>query len=159
MLNRLVQMSALLVLLVGLLLLLAAAEPLRALRERDELLGLSNRSVMVLGGAVHLAVCVGVLSVRDAKMRAMVLLWLGLNHLIYRLGLAWMAVRELPVLRATGLKVGIRPETLDTVWKCFIAYLILGGGVMLYLERRRRKRVEAQEFMEQYRRKRARQND
>lgn len=140
--------------LIGLSIALGAGEPLRVLREPDVLFGLSNRSTLVLAGVVHLVIGVCVAATRTPNMQALVLLWFGLNHLVYRLGLGWMEVREPPVLRALSLRLGIRPETLDAGWKWFIGYLIVGSALVLLLEWRRQKQRETEAFMEEYRRRR-----
>lgn len=153
-LNAYIYVGAFALLLSGFLLLFASGEPLLVLRHRDVLFGVSNRTVLVLAGTGHLAVSTCVFVARSANMRVAVLLWLALNHLVYRLGLGWMEVREPPVLRAVSLRLGIRPETLDAGWKWFIGYLIVGSAVVLLLEWRGRKRQKAEAFMEEYRRRR-----
>lgn len=150
----LIRGTALFLAMIGLSMMLGAGEPLRVLREPDVLFGLSNRSTLVLAGVVHLVIGVCVLATRNPNTQGVVLLWLGLNHLVYRLGLGWMGIREPPVVRAVSLKLGMRAETLDMTWKWFIGYLILGSALVLLLEWRRQKQREAEAFMEEYRRRR-----
>ncbi len=145
----------------AILLVLAAVTPfviterLMVLHRSDVLFGLSNRNLLVLAGLLHLAVSGYVFAARSLTTQATVLLWLGLKHLIYRAGLVWMHVPEPPpVLEAVGLKCGIRPALLDTFWKGFIAYLIIGSALVLFSEWRRAKRERAEEFMKNYQKKR-----
>lgn len=139
----------------GLALLFALSEPLRVLQAPDALLGASSRLLLVLVGALHLVVSGCVFATRSVITQAILLLWLGLNCMIYRVGLIWMGVAgPPPLIEALGLKYGFRSEALDAFWKGFIAYLIIGSALVLFSEWRRAKRERAEEFMKNYQKKR-----
>ena len=79
--------------------------------------------------------------VRSRLTKAALLLWLGLNHILYRVGQAWLnASTPLVILRVLGMKVGIHARVLDTAWKWFMAYLVVSSLVVLVLEWRRARR-------------------
>jgi hypothetical protein len=150
-----IYISAAMLGVAGILMLVSAGERLKVMQQPDALLGFTTRTVLVLVGLLHLVASVCVFAVRGLMNQAIVLLWLGLNCLVYRVGLAWMHVANPPpAVKALGLKFGIKAASLDTCWKWFIAWLALGSLVVLTCEWRRLKRLEAESFMKRYREKR-----
>jgi hypothetical protein len=132
--------------------LLASWEDWTLLRRRDVLFGVSIRTVLVVTGLLHLAVCAWLFATQDLITQSLLLFWVGFNHIVYRIGLAWLkAATPLPILRVLGMKVGIHARTLDFCWKLFMAYLVIASLVVLALEWRRRRHLEAEELLTRWR--------
>lgn len=109
---------------------------------RDPLLGLSNRSLLLLGGVLHVGVAAFLFASRDLTNRLLASLWLGLNHLIYYAGIVTMEPTALPnTERFLAWRLGITPNSVDARWKIFQAYLIVVSAVFLFLLWRRSKRL------------------
>ena len=138
--------------LLGLVLLLAGAENGPPWQKADAIFGVSTRTVLRVGGSVHLLLAGYMAFARNPLSQGLLALWLGLNYTVYRIGLMWMGAESpLPVLQCTGDAVGIKPQTLSTSWTWFTVYLMAGGVLLLLVEWRRWKRIEAESFMERWR--------
>jgi len=141
--------------LVGLMLLLAGAEDGPPWQKADAVFVVSTRTILRVGSSVHLLLAGYMAFARNPLSQALLALWSSLNYTVYRVGLAWMgAEAPLPVLQCTGDVVGIKPQTLSTGWTWFTVYLMAGGVLMLLVEWRRWKRIEADSFMERWRKMR-----
>jgi|ERR1043166_62820 hypothetical protein len=151
--------SGLLLVVVGLVMVLTASERLKILQEPDVLFGAQNRIVLALAGLLHVALVGCLLATRSLLTRAALLLWLGINHVVYRLGLIWMHVAApAPLLRAMGLKLEAQATALNTCWTWLIGYLVAGSVLVALSEWRRLRRLEADEFMTEWRRTRQKLN-
>jgi hypothetical protein len=118
----------------------------------DALFGLSTRTILLLAGLLHLALCAAFFLVRDPMARGMLGTWAAWNYIIYRLGMAWLrAVTPFPAVQAVARKIGVQPNTLDFWWKVFIGYLLLGGAVLMALERQRLKHLKSDAFLRHWR--------
>lgn len=138
--------------LIGILLVLAVWEDWRVLRKPDLLFGVSNQNVLGVAGVLHLAASVYLFATRQMTSRALVLIWLGLSHFIYRVGMLWLqASIPFPLVHVVARKTGLSSRSVDGCWKYFIAYLIISGVVVLLLGWRRRKQQEAELFVEHWR--------
>ena len=142
--------------LMGLLMFHAAAGEARRLMEiltrMDALLGVSNETLLNLGGGLHLVLAVCLLVVRGPRTRALVTGWAGLNYLIYYLGMSWMkAAAPYPWARAVGLRTGAAPATVDIAWKVWMFVLLAGAGLFAVAEWRRSRRLKDSGYMEQWR--------
>ena len=62
----------------------------------DLLLGLSNRTVLLLAGALHLAFSGWLFATRDLINRVIAALWVGLNCLVYRAAMGWVMKTGVP---------------------------------------------------------------
>jgi hypothetical protein len=143
-----VHLAAAALAVAGLLLLYACSGGHSLLREQDALLGLSNRTVLMLLALLHLGVCGWLLAARDATGQGLVMLWLGVNCLVYRLGMAWLkAATPLPVVKLLAWKLGASAHALDIGWRLFIAYLVVGSVAHLLLERRRLRQMQSDAFL------------
>jgi hypothetical protein len=144
--------TAVVLVVQGVVFCFTAGVRLRLLEEPDSVLGVSNRVVLLVVGLLYLIIGVCLFAVRTPMTGAIWLLWLGLSCLLYRVGLVWMGVvGSPPILEAVGLKCGIRPTSLDTFWKGFMAYLVIGSALVLFSEWRRTKRERAEALMQRYR--------
>ena len=138
--------------LLGLMLLLAGAEEGPLWQQADAIFGVSTRMVLRVGSIAHLLLAAYLAFARNPFNQAPLALWLGLNYTVYRLGLAWLGVKEPPpVLQCTSEMTGIKPQTLSIGWTLFTVYLTAGGVMVLLVEWRRWKRIEAESFMERWR--------
>jgi len=118
----------------------------------DALFGVSTRTVLLVAGLLHFALCVPFFLVRDPMARGMMGTWAAWNYVICRVGMAWLrAAAPFPAVQAVARKIGAQPNTLDWWWKVFIGYLLLGGAALLVLERQRLKHLKADAFLRHWR--------
>lgn len=70
-------------------------------------------------------------------------------YILYGVGMAWVmnVAAPFPAVVAVAWKLGINSKMTDICWKLFIAYLVLGGFLVVALEWRRLKQLEAQAFL------------
>jgi ribosomal protein S27E len=113
----------------------------------DPLFGLNNRLLLIAVGIIHIAFCGFLTNMRNLTNQALLLFWLGLNHLLYRAGMIWamhMAV-PFPVSNFLGWQFGINPGIMEVSGKLFIAYLFIGGlvPVAIHLQQRKQSKDEA----------------
>jgi hypothetical protein len=122
----------------GLFMILAGSQDWALSHRRDVVFGIRIRQVLLIGGAVHLAVAAWVSLSPGVIRQATILLWVGLNHFLYRLALAaFHASHPLVLLRVLGMKAGIRATVLEVAWRFAIAWLIAGGLLVIFIEWRR----------------------
>lgn len=154
-LKGLIYFTGIILTVMGIVMLLAAWEDWLLLRRRDGLFGVRIRAVLAIAGVLHLAVSGRLFATRDLMRQGLLLLWIGLNHAVYRIGQAWLkAAMPLPILRVIGMKVGIQAQTLDIYWKLFMVCLLVGSFLVLVFEWRRRKRLETEAFLVRWRKTR-----
>ncbi len=142
--------------LAGLLMFYSASGEARRLMQIltsvDAVLGVSNETLLNIGGGLHLVLAVWLLVIREPLARGMLTGWAGFNYLIYYLGMSWMkAAAPYPCVRAVGMRAGIAPATLDIAWKMWILVLLTGAGMIAMAEWRCRKRLKDSGYMEQWR--------
>lgn len=138
----------------GLLLVFTACDAARLpqFRERDALFGLTTRTLLAVAGLLYLALSAYLFVGRDWMMRGLVILWAGLNHVVYYLGMVWLhAAAPFPAVVLVGWRIGVRPEVVDRRWKWFIASLVVGSTLLLLVEWRRLKQVEAAALLKRWR--------
>ena len=146
-----------LVLVLGLLMLLAAfdderLENERLLRQSDAVLGFAAVNVLKLAGVVHLIAGGYWLITRDVLTRSVLGLWLSSVVALYRLGAGWMKIGvNSPVVTLLAHKIGISPKAFGKSWWLLLAVVVTGALWQLELERRRRRRVSDDEFLEHWR--------
>ena len=138
--------------LLGLMLMLAGAEDGPLWQKADAIFGASTRTMLRVGSLAHLLLAGYMAFARQPLNQALLALWLALNWSVYRAGLVWMGEKgPLPVLQCTGDVIGINPQTLSIGWTLFTVYLTAGGVMVLLVEWRRWKRMEAESFLERWR--------
>lgn len=141
--------------MVGVVALLTAREDWALLGRKDVVFEVPVRVVLLVAGLVHLVAAVWVFARRDLTNQSLILLWLGVNHVLYRAALAWLnASVPLTVLRVLGMKVGVHARTLDVWWKVFMAFLIVGSVLVSVGEWRWRKRLRDEAFLAEWEKKR-----
>jgi hypothetical protein len=116
--------------------------------QRDAVFDLSNRTVLAVLGLLHLGLSGWLLATRGSMSQGLMILWLGVNCIVYRVGMAWMkGATPLPVVQLVAWKLGANAKAVDICWRLFIAYLVVGSLVHLLLERRRLKGLESEAFL------------
>lgn len=94
----------------------------------DPLLGVSNRVVLLVAGAVELGVATCLLAAEDGIIKCVFILWLSLNFVLYRVGIAWLFPGKLcPCLGNLTDKLGLKPGVANWILKVVIAYMLAGG--------------------------------
>jgi hypothetical protein len=116
--------------------------------QRDALFDLSNRTVLAVLGLLHLGLSGWLLATRGSMSQGFMMLWLAVNCIVYRVGMAWMkAASPLPVVQLVAWRLGANAKGVDICWRLFIAYLVVGSLAHLLLERRRLKGLESDAFL------------
>jgi hypothetical protein len=138
--------------LTGLVSLVAGAEEGPLWQKADTLFGVSTRTLLRVGSVAHLLLAAYLAFARNPVTQALLALWLALDYTVYRAGLVWMGEKGLPLLlQCTGDVVGINAKALSAAWTWFTVYLVVGGLMVLWAEWRRWKRMEAESFLERWR--------
>jgi hypothetical protein len=127
----LVLVAVLLVLTAGAKLFSAAGEG-RILAAPDPLLRLSNREVLIGVGLLELAVAAFLLLGRHPQLKHLTLVWLSLNFIVYRVGLAWVAPgKPCTCLGLITARLPLKPDTVDLLLKLMIGVMLFGSGYFL----------------------------
>ena len=101
---------------------------------RDPLLGISSRAILVLGGALHLGAAAYLFATRNTLNRTLAVLWVGLNHLMYYVGVRMVEPSALPnAERFMGWRLQLRPEVVDARWRILQLCLITTSVVFIIL--------------------------
>jgi hypothetical protein len=146
-----VHLAAAALAMAGLILLLASSGSHSLFRQADALLGLSNRTLLVLLGLLHAGLSVWLLAAKDLVSQGLMMLWLGLNCFVYRVGMAWLgAATPLPVVKLVAWKLRASPRAVDICWRLLIGYLVLGSLAQLILQWRRSRRLQAGAFLRRW---------
>ncbi len=139
----------------GALALWAASESRRVLRQPDFLLLVNTRVLLALLGLFHVFLSGYILTASSRTIQAGVILWLGVNHLVYRAAKSWLGVAgTLPVVEVLARKCGVQTWVVNGVWKWVVVYWIASSLLVLLLEWRQRRRQEKELFMENWRKQR-----
>jgi hypothetical protein len=135
----------------GLVMLFGAMDDIPPLGQADAVFGLSTRAVRVATGLLHLAVSGCLFATRDPMKQGLVACWAGLNYIVYLAGLAWLkAAASIPAVVVVAWELGVSEKTVQIVWRLFIAYLVTVGFLLVVLEWRRLKNVEAEGFLKRW---------
>jgi hypothetical protein len=113
------------------------------LLQLDPLLGLSFCHLLLLAGAVELAIACLCLFTNKLKLNALLIAWLSTSFALYRAGL-WAINWRRPCHCLGNLTdaLHIQPQTADTAMKIILAYLFIGSyATLFWLWRQKRKTV------------------
>jgi DNA-directed RNA polymerase subunit RPC12/RpoP len=129
------------------------------LQWRDAFLGLNDRLLLILVGVIHLALCGCLLATQGLANQMMLLFWVGLNHLLYRAGMAWAmhVAAPFPALKFLGWRYGIDPGTMDIGWKFLIVYLMIGGFARTFVGFQHLKQLKNETWFKQWQERRTQQ--
>lgn len=145
--------TALLFVVAGLVIFFATDTNVTQLRQgNDPLLRMAPGTVLLAAGVLHLVLGVYLFAARDLLNRAVMILWAGLVHLAYRLGMQNVhPALNFPELDYLCWRMGIAATTLYLCWLCFILYLWLGSIICLFSEWERFQQIKAETFVERWR--------
>ena len=106
------------------------------LNSHDPLFELSNRTVLLLAGVLHLAFSGWLFATRDLVNRVIAALCVGLNYLVYRVAMVWAMeiTTPFPMENFVAWRIRVKPQTVDLCWKLFIAYLVIGSSALMLLK-------------------------
>jgi hypothetical protein len=131
--NRIVVSGAVFILvLTAILKILSAFGHLPVLSQRDPVLLLSNRTVMLIAGFMELLVAVVLLKVKIPFIRGLIISILGWEFLAYHLVTAWYGINTCPCLGNAWKWLGVSPKAMVVV-SVFMAFLlaILGSKLVI----------------------------
>lgn len=99
----------------------------------DPVLGVSTRWMLVLGAAVAAGVAIHALRGRLSPTKAALLLWLGVNGVVYAAALGWNGSRGCAsaVLGGVASAFGLSPGTAAWLATSLLAVTSLAGGAAL----------------------------
>ena len=121
--------------------------------------GFGEDSGPVVRALLHLAVSGCLFATRDPMKQGLVAGWAGLNYIVYLAGMAWLkTAASIPAVVVVAWELGVSEKTVQIVWRLFIAYLIVIGLLLLVMEWRRLKRLEAEEFLKRWHESRERED-
>lgn len=121
----------------------------KILMERDPIIGISIRNLILVAASIELAVAVICFYTKEILMSAMLIAWLSTNLLGYRIILALISYKK-PCSCLGNLTdaLHITPQTADTGMKIILAYLLLGSYTTLFwIWRQRRQSVSCSSEM------------
>lgn len=118
----------------------------------DAVLGMSNHTLLIVAGVIHLALGAFLIVKRDPASCGAVTAWAGFNYLVYHIGVAWMGVAApLPGVRAVAQNAGIAPATLNVAWWCVTLFFLTGTCVILAGACRRWRQAKSIAVLERWR--------
>lgn len=107
----------------------------RILAQPDPVLMLSHRTVLVAVGVLELAVAAYLFFGRNLRNKHLLVVWLGVSFLAYRLALAWIAPgKPCPCLGTLTERLPLRPDSVDLLLKLVIVYMLSGSLLFLLLD-------------------------
>ena len=111
----------------------AGSNPILALP--DDLLGISTRSVLVIGGALELLVIIALAIVRSELAKLSVIAWLGSIFAFYRLGKSILPSQSYcPCLGTITQQLGIAEPLAERLMLGVFAYLFIGSVTFIAFE-------------------------
>ena len=129
------RLTACVLILIALVLVFTALDDEPLLQQRDALTGLSTRAILLVAGIIGATVSPYLFVARALMTNGLLVSWLSLNLIIYRIGMNCMNVSNPnPTMILTGWKIGIWPRILDGYLIALIIYLAIGGLLITALE-------------------------
>jgi hypothetical protein len=114
--------------------LISSTMTARILDASDPLFGFKNRQIMVTVGLIELLVVGILLFANNARLKLVLITWVGFNFILYRLA-SWLFVftKPCPCLGTIADLIHVRQETLNVFLTSAAIYLLLGGTSLLAL--------------------------
>lgn len=114
----------------------AAFGKAQSLNVPDPIFEMSLRHVMLLGGLLEVLVAEICLLTKKLQLGLRAVIWLSTVFLVYRLGLWWTDWKQpCRCLGSLTDSLHISPESADLIAKSALAYLLLGGCMILWSQR------------------------
>jgi hypothetical protein len=122
------------------------------LNSQASLFGLSNRMVLLLAGTLQLLFGGCLFVARSVTTQGLLVLWAGLNGLLYRIVMVWAMNMTVPLPREgfVGWRLGVRPETVDLCWKLYTAYLVFGSSTFMLFRLWQWKQLKDEAWVKQW---------
>lgn len=137
---------------LAVLMLFAALGNAPPLTQRDALFEVKTQTVLWLAGLLHLGLGGYLLLGKDLGSRGFLALWAGVNYIVYYLGVVhgMKVAAPFPVEVLVAWEAGLSSKAVDTLWRGFSVYLVLGGLTLIVVERRQVKQLAAARFLERW---------
>lgn len=145
-LNGYIYLTAFLLAGIGILLIYSAYGSTRLLAQKEVLFGVTNKTVLLTAGVLHLVLSGYLFAARNLFARGMMTLWWGSTHIFYYFGTVWLKPAAIsPLIKIIGKRLHHEARQVDFYWKTFIGYLIVGSVLHLaiLLCRAKQKKKEA----------------
>ena len=130
--------SALLLFFTGAAKLYSATGSALILARRDEILFITNRWLMVAAAVVEMGVAWYLIRARSDSLRALALIWLGGNFVLYRSAYTALGLGPCPCLGTLGQKLALSQATLHAILTSLVMYWFLGGLYFFWSELQKR---------------------
>lgn len=115
--------------------LYSAAGEARILTLSDPLFLLTNREVLMAVGLLELVVVAYLLFGCHTLKKHLLIIWLSLNFIVYRVGIWWVAPgKPCPCLGTLTARLPLKPDTVDLLLKLVITYMLCGSVLFLLLD-------------------------
>src|SRR5665213_674250 len=124
---------------------ISACGSVRILESGDPILVIPFRYVLLIVGALELAVAFTCFFSKRVGLSAKLVAWLSTNFALYRLGLIWVGYQRPCSCLGLGNPTDvlhISPQTADTAMKIILAYLLIGSYASLFWLWRQRGKAE-----------------
>lgn len=106
------------------------------LNELDPLFGLKNRYLMFVVGVLELGVSAYLALGNHWLTKTFAIICLTTNITLYRIGLWWVdAKKTCGCLGDLSSSIGLSDQSADLIMKCILAYLLLGGIILIIIRR------------------------
>jgi hypothetical protein len=127
----------------GIAKLISSGATTRILEMPDPILGISYKHVFLIVGSIELWIAAVCFFSNKIELQARLVVWLGTIFTLYRYGIFWVGYhRPCSCLGTLTDSLGIPPDKADLALKCVLAYLLVGGLVVLFVIRTRSKRSQ-----------------
>ena len=127
---------ATLLLLTGAAKLYSATGTAKVLSQTDPILRVNNRALMVALGVLEIGLAAYLLARRDRasdSQRAIAVLWLSGNFIVYRVAMDLAGVTVCPCLGTLTSKLPLTREFVDHLLGAMVLYCFLGSALILWL--------------------------
>ena len=149
---RLFHVLGLLMGTVGVAMLRGAGDTIPPLAQPDAVFGVSTRAFLAAAGLIHIAGAACLIFLRDPIKLGVVACWVGFNHLVYAAGAAWLKPPAgIPAMVVLAWEAGLTVPMVAILWKLLVSCLILGGSILVLMERQRLQSLEVTAFLNRWR--------
>ncbi|MGO8931300.1 MAG: hypothetical protein ACLQU3_30965 [Limisphaerales bacterium] len=109
----------------------------RALEQVDVIFHIRVRLLLFLVASIEFLVVLGLITLRSRTKRFVLIQWLSLCFLIYRLGLRWLGFTGFcPCLGTVTERLPFSPKVLDSLLLWAVLYMLIGSTTLLAFRRK-----------------------